>query len=227
MEPDESAFGGIFNTWRFLRVKKLENVLGKEWFSKKKILELGCAYGNVGHYFSLLGSDVTFSDIREKALDKVKSKNSSFKTIKIDQESKWKIEDHYDLIIHFGISYNLNYWERDLITTLSHGDIIAYETAVTKYSSDAEYKIVSYNYTSDEHGPSGNIGSLVSSSNIESVFLEQKVDFKRYDDSDLNTDSIYYDWNEVPFDAEERTGIVKSWWNNPHYLGRRYWIVRR
>jgi SAM-dependent methyltransferase len=225
-DSSESDFGGMFNQWRFFRVKKIEQFFDKEWFRGKKILELGCGYGNVGHYFSLLGSDVTFSDARKEALDIVKKKNSKFKTIQINQETKWSIDDHFDLIIHLGISYNLNYWEQDLIRTIKHADNIAYETAVTKYDSDAEYKILNYKYTSKMHGPFGHIGSLVSSSNIETLLKENNAEYTRCDDPDLNTMQHKYDWKEVEFNADDRNGVVESWWNNTHFGGRRYWIIK-
>lgn len=226
IDPSESAFAGIFNKWRFLRVKKIEQFFDKEWFKGKKILELGCGYGNVGHYFSLLGSDVTFSDARQEALDIVKSKNPEFKTIQINQESKWSIDDHFDLIIHFALGYHLNYWEQDLIRTIKHADNIAYETAVTRYNIETEYKVVNHNYSSCMHGPYGNIGSLISSSNIENVLTENKCSFVRCDDSDLNIPDGIYDWSEVDFDATYKTGIVTSYWDNEHFGGRRYWMIK-
>jgi len=41
---DNEIYGGIFNEWRFKRVKKVENIFGQEWFQNKKILEAGCAF---------------------------------------------------------------------------------------------------------------------------------------------------------------------------------------
>ena len=35
-EPDNSIFGGRFNDWRKIRVKYLEDIVGKDWFNGKQ-----------------------------------------------------------------------------------------------------------------------------------------------------------------------------------------------
>ena len=69
---NEETFGGFFNEWRIKRVDKLINIFGLEWFKGKKILEMGCGYGNIGLYLESLGSIVHFSDARKEVLDKIK-----------------------------------------------------------------------------------------------------------------------------------------------------------
>lgn len=221
------AFGDWFDNFRFSRVVKLEKHFGKEWFKDKNILELGCAFGNIGFHFESLGANVTFSDANKKCLEIVKSKNINAKTILINQDTKWNLNQSFDLIIHFGILYNLNYWERDLITSIKHSKHIALETSVTKFKDNSEFKIINYVYEHDLHGPFNNIGTLVSAQNIENVIEDNNCSFIRYDTSDLNMEGFFYDWNEeeLPYTGNEK--IINSHWDNPFFGGRRFWIINK
>lgn len=224
----DPTFGGFFNEWRVKRVAKIEKVLSKEWFKGKKILELGCAYGNVGLYFKSLGADVTFSDGRKEVLDIVLKKDPLAKVILIDQDSDWKLNDKFDLIIHFGISYNINNWKQDLINTIKHATYIAYETAVNRFNNNIEFKIKDYKYSHEYHGPINNIGSLMSVSMIEDVFKNAHVDYKRYDDEDLNIQGMIYNFSDnVSYKKTTEETIYIDAWHNPFVCGgRKYWIVK-
>ena len=96
---ENEVFGGWFNHWRKVRVKKIEDVLGQDWFKGKKILELGAGFGNVGLYFKSLGADVTMSDARSKCLEAILKKDKDANVILLDQDSKWELPEQYDLII--------------------------------------------------------------------------------------------------------------------------------
>lgn len=227
---DDEIYGGIYNEWRFKRVKKVENIFGQEWFQNKKILELGCAFGNVGLYFKSLGAEVTFSDARQETLDIVRQKDSSVELLLLNEEFHWFLNREFDLILHFGLLYNLNHWERDLYCTMNHARFVALETAVARFSRNFECKIVQPVYSQKFHGPYSGVGSLVSSSNIENVFFQKQADYKRYDDSDLNINEyeFCYDWDEQdgPEIDFEEIPVVNSWWCNPYIGGRRFWIIK-
>ena len=124
--------------WRLYRVKKLVQVFGIEWFKNKKILELGCASGNIGLALQALGADVTFADARSENLDSVIRKKSNVKTVLINQEQEWSINTKFDLIIHFSVLYNIKNWKQDIMCTLSQGRYVALETAVAKYDTKFE-----------------------------------------------------------------------------------------
>lgn len=224
----DPTFGGLFNEWRVKRVAKLEQVLGKDWFKDKKILELGCAYGNVGFYFKALGADVTFSDGRQEVLDEVLRKDPSAKVILIDEDTNWKLDDKFDLIIHFGISYNINNWKQDLINTIRHAKYIAYETAVNRFNNNIEFKIKNYKYSHEYHGPINNIGSLMSISMIEDIFNDEKVEYKRYDDEDLNNQGMIYTFSDnIAYTKTSDEDIYIEAWHNPFVCGgRKYWIIK-
>jgi len=191
LEPDDSPLGPEFGLWRKLRVQKLLNHLGEDWFKGKKILEMGCSYGNIGAFFESMGAIVHYSDVREESLSQVLKRNPKAITICMDQESDWSLEDSYDLIIHFGLLLHINYWERDLEKVLDHcSGFLALETAVNKYNDHSEYKIVG-EYYKTFLGTSRGIGTLTSASNIENVFARKGFAWKRFDDADLNAAKNY------------------------------------
>lgn len=225
---EKGAFGEEFNLVRFKRVNQLLKCMGKDWFKGKKVLEMGCAFGNIGFYLESLGAKVHFSDARIECLKEVKKKNSNSHTILLDNEEDWSLDEYYDLIIHWGLLYNLNYWERDLRKTLSSCNYMALETAVTKYDNNYEYKIVGMHYTHEWHGPSRRIGTLTSSKNIENVLIKKDCKYKRYDEDDLNAPGFLYNWKEEPASNEvTKFGIVNNWWDNPHNeTKRRFWMIR-
>lgn len=215
-------FGRIFNLWRLLRVCKLEQIFGVDWFAGKRILELGCGYGNIGLYFQDLGADVTFADGRQEFLDVVKKKCPTAKIIVLDQNNPWDLQQEFDLVIHFGISYHLQNWQQDLACALKHGQYIAYETAVNRYAYDIEFEIKEFNYGENHCGIIGNQGSLPSISLIEKQFIG---DFKRYDDADLNVEYMRY-----TLVCNDNTKIkpkpISNWADGYVYGGRKFWLIK-
>lgn len=225
MEKNE-LFGNEYNLWRILRVHKLEKNLGSNWFKDKKILEVGCSFGNIGLYLESLGAKVTFSDANEECIQKVLSKNKNANVVKLNNENHWEFKEKFDLIINFGLMYNIENWKLDLICSINNSKILALETAVAKYSTEAEFKIENWNYTHPLYGPYGKKGSLVSSANIENIFKQNNLIYRRYDEEDLNLNfgPVVYDWKEV-YSENIKNEVLNSWWDNNHCLGRRFWIA--
>ncbi len=214
-------FGGVFNQWRLLRVCKLEQIFGVDWFKGKRILELGCGYGNIGLYFQDLGADVTFTDGRQEFLDVVKKKCSTAKTILLDQNKPWDLQQEFDLVIHFGISYHLKNWQQDLACAFKHGKFIAYETAVNRYAYDIEFEIKDFDYGENHCGVIDQQGSLPSLSLIEKELIGN---YKRYDDADLNSSNMRY-----TLICNDNTKIepkpIQNWADSNYYGGRKFWII--
>ncbi len=228
---ESEAFGGVFNEWRVKRVKKLEYIFTREWFKGKKVLELACGFGNIGLYLKSLGADVTFADARREALDTVKQKDPDANVVQLDQEKKWLLPGKYDLVLHFGLLYNLDNWEQDLECTVQHGQFTALETAVARYTHPFELKIVDPKYPYELYGPYSGRGTLVSAVNVERVLDRLMTDYHRYDDADLNMnkkwDEYLYDWLEEygPIVEYDQTPTSDSW-DSIHLGGRRFWIIR-
>jgi len=226
---DGGSFGGMYmNEWRVARTNKLIEVFGEDWFKGKLILEMGCGFGNVGDYLSGLGATVHFSDARQECLDVVKEKNDEYETFLIDQETDWKHDEFYDLIIHWGLVYNMNYWERDLKKCLSMCKHLTVETAVNKFIEPIEYKIVGFEYQDSLHGPNSLIGSLPSVKLIENVFDFKGVKHNRYDDiinvSECNN-NLKYNIEQEPIGDNPKYCILNSWHRNDFAGGRKFWIT--
>ena len=223
--PGEDDSLGV---WRLHRVKKLVQVFGVEWFKNKKILELGCASGNIGLALQALGADVTFADARCENLESVIRKKSNVKTVLINQEQEWSINTKFDLIIHFSVLYNIKNWKQDIKCTLSQGRYVALETAVAKYDTKFETLIYEAVYSNlPNYGSYSGTGSLVSSSSIEEVILNNGSTYMRYDDADISLSrrTFRYDWEESSSHNITNEHIMNSWWDNPHFGGRRFWII--
>lgn len=233
---ENEVFGGWFNKWRKVRVKKIEDVLGQNWFEGKRILELGSGYGNIGLYFKSLGADVTMTDARNECLEVILKKDKDAKVILLDQDNLWELGEEYDLIIHFGLSYNLENWKRDLINTINHSNqYVAFETAVNKFSQDISFQIRDYNSHHEFHGPVNGIGSLPSVSSIENMLDFIQCQYDRYDDKDLNVNNLIYtnttnDNFKFPIDKSGNVipePYVVDGWDNPAVSGgRKFWIIK-
>lgn len=220
-EPVETTFGGSYNRWRETRIAKLEQMFGREWFKGKRVLELACAYGNLGLYLKTLGADVTFADARQEHLDIVKQKDPDARTILLDQDTNWNLNERFDLVLHFGVLYHLSNWQQDLAATVKHSEIVLLESAVANTSYP-------FNYQLPEEPEGGQnafngIGSLPSATSIEIELYLLGCKFKRHDDPELNTNHYKYDWIA---ERNELEGIeVKSFEDAPLYGGRRFWVI--
>lgn len=219
-------FGQFYNNWRLKRVEKLEQIFGIDWFKNKSILELGCGFGHIGLYLETLNANVTFCDARQSCLNEIKRKNPNANTILLNQETNWKLDKQYDLVIHFGIMYNLDNWQQDLISTLAHGKNIAIETAVNKFGDDIEIKIKDFVYGSEKYGPISKIGTLPSVSLIENNF--KQYHFKIYETLDINSEYPFV-YNIPILKATgvklKENAFIKTWDDKRVYGGRKLWII--
>jgi len=213
------------NAFRVSRARKIEEIFGKQWFNSKSVLELGCANGNFGLHLAQYGAKITFSDARQSYLDSIKVKNKSARTILLDQDTDWNLKETFDLILHFGILYNLNNWKRDLFNTIKHSKHILLETAVANTEEDFECKINKNIY--GELGAFNQIGTLVSATVIENALKQLNVDYKRFDDVNLNTGGYKYDWKPgyKAFDIPKEDINIVAYNDKPIYGGRRFWLI--
>lgn len=201
-----------FENWRKARIDKLVNILGKEWFKGKTILELGCGFGHVGKEIKKLGSIVVFSDAREEYVEEIRKDNEDSDIYIIDNDIPWDMERKFDLIIHWGLLYHLENWKKDLECCLKHSGLISIETEVSD-SADVNFEVVRNegHYDAAVNG----IGKVPAVGNIENYLTEIGFLFKRYDDTDLNNGVMCYDWEEGKFGNATLNGH------------RRFWMARR
>ena len=221
---NNSIFGKNFNNWRIKKCQFLIDYFGINWFKNKKILEVGCGFGHIGLFFKSLGGMVDFSDGRLENLYEVKNRDNTVNVYHHNYEEEKPITKYYDLIIHFGVLYHLNYWEKNLKNVINHCSNLVLDTAVNKYNGSVEFKIINFKYEHEFHGPINGIGTLTSAKNIEKIFDLNNLKYQRFDNNELNTEH-FYDWESENYKNDGKIKILNDWCNNKHYLGNRFWII--
>jgi cyclopropane fatty-acyl-phospholipid synthase-like methyltransferase len=204
-----------YNDWRLKRARKLESILGREFFPGKTVLEVGAGHGRIGKYFrETYGSTVEFTEGRIELIDTIRRLNEGASAYLVDHDSPqgWQLNNRYDLIIHWGLLYHLVNWNVDLESTVRHlksGGILTLESEVVDSDSDITVPVREDTTLDDQslHGPAVRNSATI----IEKKLLELGLRFQRYDDADLNSDIHQYDWQV------SNTGRYGSY-------NRRFWV---
>ena len=119
-----------FKDYKQVRLNRIYSLFGLSWFKNKNILDLGCAHGDIGLDLYSLGANVTFSDVREEHLNSVKLKYPEAKTIKLDQNIKYCLDQNYDLVLHLGLLHHLENWQQDLECITNFTNLMVLEVRV-------------------------------------------------------------------------------------------------
>lgn len=223
---NSDPFHNDYNQWRINRVRKMESVLGRDWFKGKRVLELACGQGNISAYLKSLGADITASDARAQHLIHVEGMYN-INTLLIDQDQPWTLDEHYDLIVHFGVLYHLRNWKQDLECALKHTDMMFLESVV----ADTDDAYFEHQLAEAEEGGQNafhGTGTVMSASNVERVIEELGYEWIRFDDADLNLPNrrLYqYDWTVSNNIAGYETAT--SFEDKPLYGGRRLWLIKK
>ncbi len=181
----------FYENWTNNRIQKITSIFGESWFANKKILELGCAHGDIGKHFLKLGADVTFSDANEEFLAGIVSDlepyNFRATTIKLDQNKKYDLQQSYDLVLHLSVLYHIENWKQDLKCAMKHSNILILETHVNPFPlNHPKNKIISH-YNSLYTGRSEiKKFSYFNQESIENEIVKLGGRFLRLDSSDLN-----------------------------------------
>ena len=181
----------FYEQWCNNRVNKILDVLGKDWFAGKKILELGACHGDIGIPLLKLGADVLFSDVRKENLQVIKDKFTyeDFvpNTIELNQNFEYDLKNKFDLVLHLGTLYHVEQWKQDLKCALNHSNIMFLETVVSPYENTPDmlrdgsgYKYDAYNCKEP----------LFTQESVEKTLTELGCKFVRFDNKSLNSD-----WN--------------------------------
>jgi hypothetical protein len=154
----------FYEDWANKRIKAITDWYGKDWFWQKKILELGCAHGDIGTALLKLGADVTFSDAREDRLkeiteDLVSKYDFKPKTCFINNNTPWVYNEKVDLILHLGLLYHLEHWKEDIANCFAYTDNMILETVIkpnedyynnTYHKVYGSYKCLAASFTQKE-----------------------------------------------------------------------------
>lgn len=190
----ENRFTGHYVDWRQKRIAVIIKHYGEDFFIGKKILELGCGYGDIGAVFSKMGADVICSDARQEHLNVVKKRYPHIKTLLLDLDKKWVSSEYFDLIIDMGVLYHLENYKNHLEDVAKHADHIILETEVVD-SSNPDF--VTYTQELGFDQAFNGRGCRPSSSNIERILKENNLSYQRYDSPELNSGFHCYDWKET------------------------------
>ena len=203
-----------YELWRTTRLNKIEKIFGKEFFSGKTVLELGCGQGHIGRKFIEWGAQVTFCEARKELVDSMKNIMPDQEVIQLNQEEEWDLKRKFDIVIHWGVLYHLDNWKEDLLSAMNHSNLIFLESEVAN-SDDENYEFKLQDH--DGYDQAVNINATRPSANfIEKIILQNNFSFKRYDDSSLNYNLHRYDWK-----VTNQTERIED------YGKRRFWILEK
>jgi SAM-dependent methyltransferase len=210
----EEPFGGHYEEWRNKRIKAIIDHYGPDFFRNKRVLEVGCGYGDIGAAIAARGAIVTCSDARQEHLDVVKQRHPSVEVLKADMDSARPISGKWDVLIHMGLLYHLGNPETALIDACSLTDYLVLETEVCD-SDDAHFLV---RLTDLENaGVSGAydqafniVGARPSAAFVERVITSCGMTFDRQWSSSCNSSFHEYDWTPKN-DGSWRHGLRRMW----------------
>ena len=220
----------FYEEWYSNRVNKIVDILGKDWFAGKSILELGSCYGDIGISLLKLGAKVHFTDVREEHLTHITTRLAQYditpETTILNQNYQYNFKRKYDLILHQGILYHIENWKQDLICALQHSNMMFLETLVTPQKGAPDQWL--------DAGPEGPYEShnckvpLFTQESVEDVLMRLGCKFLRLDSNSLNTNITWgsgdallrnvYDWNYNNVDMYDSDTEVLTRF-------RRMWLV--
>lgn len=204
-------FQDHYINWRNSRMNGVKKYISHDYFKSKTLLELGCGHADIGNMFYELGAVVTSSDARKEHLEIVKQKYPNIKTILIDCDNN-RINEKYDIIVHWGLLYHLNEIETHLENVLQKCDVLLLETEVSDSDDKLFYQKTNENGYDQAYN---NEGIRPSPSYVEYLLDKNGFKFKLIKDPILNSDSHCYDW-DISNSKKWRHGLRRFWicWKN-------------
>ena len=178
--------------WQITRIAYLIDLFGEGFFVGKKILELGCFHGGISKLLHNLLSGTGSLTCVEGFLDnynycKTTYPNINFIHADLDSPdtNKWQFDDHYDIIVHWGLLYHLQYPIQSIQSCLKHCDMLFLESVTV--DTEILFQLITEKNIWGTDQALHNIGSRANIDFIESAF--RHLNFKRYDDPKLNANN--------------------------------------
>ena len=219
----------FYKEWFENRHNKVLEILGKEWFEGKEILELGACHGDFGIEFQKLGSNVVFSDARVEHLNSITPNlYKPAELVCLNQNEYYDLKRKFDMVLHFGVLYHIENWKQDLECALKHTNMMLLETVVNPENGMDDFWTSGSDYIYDEFNC---LHPNFTEKSVEKVLTDLGASFKRFDHKNLNTygklhDKVIlqnvYDWtdkNYKKYFSESTDGIELR----THY--RRFWLI--
>jgi glycosyltransferase involved in cell wall biosynthesis len=188
------VFDGKYFNWNQKRINGILDFYGSKFFQSKKILDLGCGYGDVGGSFHRLGADVTLLDARQEHLKVASKRYPGTKIIRADLDTHWPFQNNkFDIVLDLDLLCHLSDYEYHLRKVCSITDCLILETSVCDH--DDPFKAIKTEEDKSSYDLSVNgVGSIPTASAIERVLSESGMDFKRIDSANFNSGQYKYDW---------------------------------
>jgi hypothetical protein len=203
-----------YHGWRASRTRKLDQIFGREYFRGKSVLECGAGTGLIGKFLrEQWGAKVSFTEGRPELIERIERNNRHTEIYLIDHDHPWHIPRRFDVIIHWGLLYHLRAWRNELtyaINCMDLGGVMLLESEVL--DSDKDEEIEQVEKREDDQSLSG-MAVRASAIRIEKALRDLNLEFKRYDDPDLNSEFHCYDWkvaNSMTAGGEHRRFWVIS-----------------
>jgi hypothetical protein len=171
--------------WQLNRLRFVVRLFGRDFFKGKKILEMGSYQGGITQMFHNLGANITGVEGSDTNLSLAQSRYPHLNFVHGDCEKiDWEFEDHYDIIIHWGLLYHLKYPERSVKVCLRHTDRMFLESLVVDRSSPELFFVKEDNITLPDQALNGE-GARPSPSYVEEILHGHR--YMRFDTPELNS----------------------------------------
>jgi hypothetical protein len=200
--------------WQLARMKFIVYIYGKDFFKGKKILELGCFQGGLTKMFYNLGANITGVEGSKSNFEELVKKYPyiNFKNEDCEITDEWKFDEHYDIIIHWGLLYHLKNMENSITECMKHTDLMFLESIVINTSFKEKF-LVRENVVGIDQAIHG-MGSRASIGHIEKIL--DNYYYVRYDNSFLNS----------PFQPHYDIPIQNISLRDSREFTRKFWTVR-
>lgn len=206
----ENFFSGHYEYWYSKRIVAIVEKYGESWFKGKKILELGCGYGDIGRVLSSLGAEVIYVEGREEHCAVLRKRYPNNRVYQANLENEWPLpsDEKFDLILHLGLLYHMKNYSYSLEKCAEQTENLVLETEVCDTDEDFVLTI-DENKDGYDQSLTGQ-GSRPSAKHVESILEKCGFTFDRVRDARCNANFHVYDW-EVQNTKEWRSGLRRFW----------------
>ncbi|MFZ5830269.1 MAG: class I SAM-dependent methyltransferase [Planctomycetota bacterium] len=204
---EKDAFATHYVEWRRKRVDAIVGHYGAEFFPGKRVLELGCGYGDIGAELARLGAEVTCCDSRQEHLDVVRERHPHLRTIRADLDHEWPLSEPVDLVLHMGLLYHLRAPEPSLRRASAWTRALVLESEVC---DSTDPRLVINTIESGYDQAYGSHGCRPSTGCIEQILESCGFRFVRLRDASCNSGIHTYDWQELNTGGW-RHGLRRMW----------------
>jgi len=193
----KGLFHPSYEEWRIVRINKILEIFGIDYFNGKTILELGGGHGDIGAFFAALGAKVTCLEGRTQNINYARLKHRNQSNITFEQcdlDQAFPARGTFDLILNFGLVYHLQKVETHLERCFQLANNIVLETVVHD-SLDPHAIVFCAEESHVNEQAIGGVGSRPSPSYVERIAVQHGFAVNRHFTSDLNVgDQFLYDW---------------------------------